>query len=197
MKDNIKLTLKTTPKSDFMEVFQDMKLHFREDELKTYEKFISIIDYDNYTFLQVKDGDKKIGYILLFIEHGSKFLWLEYFFIKNEFQSMGYGSEVLGILKHSFPDMNGVFMEIEHEDEAFPNTIKRIKFYERNGAEKIDLNYIHPNIEGGRPMYLFYLPIKKDLSSLNKKETLKVIKKAFEYLYKDMPGIDQIYERIS
>lgn len=194
---NKNLTLEAGTNADFAEVFEDMQTHFREDELKPYEKFISLIDNNKYTFLHVKDGDKKVGYVLLFIEHGSKFIWPQYFVIKKEFQSMGYGTKTLKALVSFFPDMNGIFFELEPEDETSPNTIKRIKFYEKNGVKKLNLKYLYPNKEGGRKMYLFFLPIKKDFSALTKKEILAVIKKGFEYLHDDIAEINQIYEKIS
>lgn len=195
-KENEELTLETASKEDFTEVYKDMKTHFREDELRPYEKFIPLINDPKYTFLQIRHGDHKVGYMLLYPERESKFLWPEYFVIKKEFQSMGYGSKVLEILKSHFPDMNGLFLEIEHEDKASPNTTKRIKFYEKNGAKKLDIKYIHPTPGGGRPMYLFYLPIKKNLLP-DREETLKVMKKAFEYLHSYIPNIKQIYKRIA
>lgn len=97
---------------------------------------------------------------------------------------MGFGSKILDSLKENFKNKNGIIFEVEKVDEKNINTIRRQKFYIKNGAKRLDINYIFPNKEGGLNMDLFYIKLKE--TSPNKSLLFDIIKNVFSSLHFDI-----------
>ena len=72
------------------------------------------------------------------------------------------------------------------------NTIRRIKFYERHGAKKLDFNYIYP--ASGLPMDLYYIPYTEE--SPSKEEIREFIGSLFEHVHYDIKDNKIILEKI-
>ena len=80
-------------KEEFAPVYSDMTGQFPIFELKSYEHFIKYFDSDKYCFYRAGD----IGYILF--ANIDDYIWVDYLAIFREYQSMGFGSKILDLIK--------------------------------------------------------------------------------------------------
>ena len=123
------------------------------------------------------------------------YIWVDYLAIFKKYHSMGFGSKILDSLKENFKNKNGIIFEVEKVDEKNINTIRRQKFYIKNGAKRLDINYIFPNKEGGLNMDLFYIKLKE--TSPNKSLLFDIIKNVFNSLHFDIEKeANEIYLKI-
>lgn len=163
---------------DFALLYEDMKGQFPIFELKSYEHFLSYLKNPNYYILKWED----YGYILILDVFD--YIWVDYLAIFKKYHSMGFGSKILDSLKENFKNKNGIIFEVEKVDENNINTIRRQNFYIKNGAKRLDINYIFPNKEGGLNMDLFYIKLKE--TSPNKSLLFDIIKNIFSSLHFDI-----------
>lgn len=179
---------------NFTRVYDDMVLQFPESELKSFEKFISLMKNSDYKLILASDAGKYIGYIMVFFDGADKYLWLDYIAVFKEYHSCGYGGKMLDALGNLFPHTDGVFLEVEKPDVTQENTLRRIKFYKKHGAVLVNNNYLYPNAEGFLPMDLYYIPYKTVIPA--KKMIFNVIKNVFDVLHKDLQHKDYVYNLI-
>lgn len=189
------LSIKKGELKNFAKIYTDMQDYFPPEELKTYEKFWDLLNTDKYIFFDILIGEEKIGYLTSFIEEKNNIAWIDYFVIKKEHQSKGYGTKVLEKIKDFFQDKNGIFIELEKEDKLKPNTIRRANFYKRNKAEKLEVNYIYPDYNKLIPMDLFYLPINEKHKTPEDSKAKEIIKNVFEQVHNDVEGIENIIKK--
>lgn len=175
---------------EFESIYKDMQAQFPKAELKTYEHLKEIAG-DNYRIYQVIENEP-VGYVILF--ETEDFIFIDYVAVFKEFHSRGFGGKILENLKQAF-HKRGCFLEVEKPNFLDKNTLRRIKFYEKYGAEKLDVNYIYPNNEGGLPMDLYYI------SYDNKKPSNSDIKQFITALFKavhfDIENCDEILKKIA
>lgn len=178
----------------FLEVFEDMQQQFPSYELKTLEEFNNLLNNIDYQFYNIFDKDKKIGYFILFFDKKNNTYWLDYFAIKKDFQSKGYGTASFKLLKKTFPNVKGIFLEVEKEDQADPNTKRRADFYKNIGAFDLHINYLFPTKSGALPMDLYFLPFSA--KNIDKITIINVIKNTFAYIHQNVPHSKIVYENI-
>ncbi len=174
----------------FNDIFEDMCLQFPKEELKTKEHFLKLFKngYKAYKII----NNEPIGYILG-LEYND-FLFIDYFAIFKKFHSKGFGSLVLEELKNK--NIKGIFLEVEKPDNINQNKEKRIKFYEKNGAKRLDINYLFPTNDKNKfiEMFLYYIPIK--ISTPIKDDIYSLIKYIFNTIHKDIPHKNEILDKI-
>lgn len=173
-------------KEEFAPVYSDMTGQFPIFELKSYEHYIKYFDSDKYCFYRAGD----IGYILFV--NIDDYIWVDYLAIFKEYQSMGFGSKILDLIKEEFKNYKGIFFEVEKVDFNKINTVKRSKFYVKNGVNPVNnIEYYYPNDEGGLLMDLYYCPLKD--KNPDNKTIKKVISDVFEFIHYDIKDLDKIY----
>ena len=178
------LNLKKVDVLNFRHIYEDMRLQFPISELKSYDEFINLFNHNVLECHAVFDGEKEVGYIIYALLE-DKSLWLDYIAIKKEFHSKAYGKKVFELI-------NNCYLEVEKPDEMAPNTLRRIKFYKLLGAQKLDVDYIYPNLEGGMQMDLYYLGDK-----IPSRDTINSdIKYIFNTLHSDIPNVDKMLNKI-
>ena len=170
-------------------IYKDMMLQFPKEELKEFEHLKKITG-KNYKIYQVIENEPT-GYVILF--ETNDFIFIDYVAVYKKFHSQGYGSKILDYL-HRFSNKRGCFLEVEKPDINNPNTLRRIKFYEKHGAKKLDLNYIYPNKEGGLPMDLYYIPYEGKIPS--KEEQKEFITMLFKTIHFDIENNAEILNKI-
>ena len=174
---------------DCKSIYDDMLRQFPPEELKPYECFKNLIG-DNYRIYQVKENIP-VGYVILF--ETTDYILIDYLAVYTDFQSKGFGGKILESLKQNC-NKKGCFLEVEKPDLQNPNTIRRIDFYERYGAERLPVSYIYPNSEGGLPMDLYYIPYAEQKPALS--EVKKFLDLLFRTVHSDLKNANEIFEKI-
>ncbi len=174
---------------DFYQIYKDMQVQFPPEELKPYEHLKSIVS-ESYKIYQVIENIP-VGYIILF--QTEEFIFIDYIAIYQEFHSKGFGGKILDSLKQHF-NKKGCFLEVEKPDPENINTLRRIKFYEKNGAKKLNINYIYPNYHGGLPMDLYYISFNKQKTTLI--ETKNFITSLFACIHSDIKNYQKFLDKI-
>ncbi len=169
-----------------------MKEDFPVDELKNYEHFKFLISKKKYKLLLAKHKrlNEIIGYALVYVLDDLKAIWLDYIAIDRRFRGFGYGSLFFNLLVEFKQDFcRGIFMEVEIPgNQGDQNRVieeRRINFYEKLGARKVNINYFLPTNHGGFPMFFYFKP-SPDLPLLSKKQITDAISSAFDYIHSDV-----------
>lgn len=179
---------------DFKTIYNDMTVQFPETEMKSYKKFLNLLGLESYKLFAAYSDGVPIGYSLINIDPKNKVLWLDYIAIFKNFQSKGYGKEVFCALKKKFSNFKGIYLEVEKADEKNPDTKRRIKFYEKLGAQKLSCKYIYPNSDGGLEMDLYFLSINSFLPEPS--QIRDAVLEAFKTLHSDILQVDDIFQKI-
>lgn len=185
------LKLKFANSNSFDKVYEDMLLQFPPSELKPFETFCNLLEKGCSKLIIAYQDETPVGYIIVYSDDATNTLWLDYIAVLKKYHSKGYGGEMLKALKDLFNTANGIFLEVEKPDENDIQTLKRIKFYKKHGAELLDVNYLYPNKDGYLPMDLYYIPYTNQ-----KVEVFKVISNVFSAIHKDIPHVDKILNLI-
>lgn len=177
------IILKRIYSDDFRHIYNDMEKQFPVSEMKPYAIFVKLIEENKLECYGAFDNNTEIGYVLYAPVNNTK--WLEYIAVKKEYHCKGYGKKILSLL-------NNCYLEVEKPDEGNPDTIRRVRFYTSLGAEKLDINYIYPNNQGGLPMDLYFIGSNlPDKASIN-----KTIKYVFNSLHSDIKDVNVILQNI-
>lgn len=189
------LELKKYNLDSFPKIYEDMLLQFPACELKTFEKFCKLLEKnEDYNLFAAEEMGKSVGYILLFEDKITNCIWIDYIAVFKNFHSGGYGTKMMLCLKEYFKGATGCFLEVEKPDVTVQDTIRRIKFYKKFSAEKLDINYLYPNECGYLPMDLYFVPYENKM--LQKSEIIDTIKHAFDRLHFDIEHIDTVFSLI-
>lgn len=188
------LTLeKTTNINILKKIYCDLNKQFSPEELKEYDEIKQLIKDTKYELYIAKDNNEIIGYTI--IARIGAIIWLDYLAVLKDFQGHGYGSKILKKLKEKNAETKGCLLEVEKPNQIEENTIRRINFYKKFGAKKLEINYLYPTKTGGFPMDLYYIPYKVGSTPTNK-EIKIIIKNLFTLLHSNIPKLDKIYNAI-
>ena len=186
------MILKKGAQIEFETVYQDMLTQFPSEELKDKGLLSSLIKKQKYDLWLAEEAGRQVAYILTCPYQD--YIWLDYIAVFREYHSKGYGSKILPQLSDVYPGSKGLFLEVEHENETDVNTIRRIRFYRRLGAEMILKSYRLPTAVGGFPMGLYFLPYQEENPS--KKEVLDTIRYVFDTVHADIPARDLLLRQM-
>lgn len=181
----------------FDEIYKDMTLQFPKSELKEYDFLKNIFQSENssYKIFAAIEENKPAGYCLVYAEEETRVIWLDYLAVFKDFHSLGYGSKILDALKAEFKSFIGMYLEVEKPDEECINTLRRINFYTKAGAKKLECEYFYPNKDDCLAMDLYFIPFACEQLP-PRDETLKTINKVFYTLHKDIPHMKTVLEKI-
>lgn len=188
------LELEVADISHFDNIYKDMLTQFPETELKSYEDFCHLLKNDDYKLILASDNNEYIGYLIVFFDRILNFIWLDYIAVLQKFHSCGYGGKMVDGLKDIFPELKGCFLEVEKPDVTHPDTLRRIKFYEKHGAVLLDVNYLYPNKSGFLPMDLYFIPYKEQVPVQT--EIFDAVKNIFGRLHMNFAHTGKVYDLI-
>ncbi len=172
------------------EIYSDMKIQFPVEELKPVNYFKEMSANPNYKIFSAYKDNKKVGYLFCYIE---KYILIDYIAVYKEFQSCGYGSEILKTLFKQYYYLKGCIFEVEKINYQELNTQKRQKFYKKLGCENTNIEYYYPSFNIALPMDLFYYPLS---CSFDKSAVINFIKHYFKVLHFNVNNLDKIVEKI-
>lgn len=120
------------------EIFAAYETTFQPEERRDERMFRQLFGKPQVKVLSVLHRLNNIGYLILW--ELSEFVFVEHFEIFSEYRSLKYGSE---ILDHLIKQHTHVALEAEPASFS-PDAEKRVKFYEKNGFQILDKEYIQP-----------------------------------------------------
>jgi ribosomal protein S18 acetylase RimI-like enzyme len=177
--------------SDVLRLYDSIIEEFPKGERKSVDVFIRLFETGDYKLLLGhNETGLEVGYAFIYTIGKLNKLWLDFIVIHPEFQSEGYGTMFFDKMDNFYDSYDGVFLEVEIPEESNENQMRRIAFYERVGAVRLDLKYYLPNEFGGLEMYLYYKSFSKDV--LPKPEVvIEVIESAYEFIHSDITDKDR------
>ncbi|MCH4890663.1 GNAT family N-acetyltransferase [Acidaminobacter sp. JC074] len=181
--------------NDLKMLYANFERDFPQNERKSIEHLEMLMLKNKYKLLLAKHKifEEIVGYALVFDGSDSNALWLDYMAIEDKYQDAGYGTLLFNkIIDKEGQNKLGMFMEVEI-DEGKAEQKRRIKFYERLGAKKLNLTYNLPTPEGQLPMNLFYKPINNN-QLLPGDVTKKIISESFNYIHTDIHHRDNVFK---
>lgn len=193
MNNKHNLILKEAKNSDI--IFEDMQKQFPPEELKDFSTFKKLLNTPDYKLFVLEDNSRLTGYLIFLEDKQSKTIWIDYVAILKEYHGCGFGSEIFHIAKNTFKDLKGCYLEVEKQNPDDINTLRRIKFYTRLGAKKLDVDYIYPNKTGGLPMDLYFMPFDETYFP-SKEDMMQAINHTFSYLHSDIKNTKEIFSKI-
>ena len=192
------LTLERDKNGAFFEtVYADMQKQFPLCEMKSREAVLRLLKCGRYHLLIAFDDKMPVGYLIVYLDSRSHALWLDYFAVFKPFHGKGYGSHLLPLLKKNYSQMRGCYLEVEKPEMHKIDSIRRVRFYRRNGARRLDLDYLYPYAGGVFPMHLFFLPF--DMLSekmLTPEVVFATIQRVFHDIHPDISHVEDVLRRI-
>lgn len=178
-----------------LEAFFPRFLHDYAAEEKDIAFFQDLMGRQKYRLVFARDKNTKedMGFAFFFESIIEKTLWLDYISIYPEYQNKGLGSNFLKKIIKNYKGHKGIFFEIDfpHSPEDEANYPRKIEFYKKFGAQKLDFLYEYPSNGNKVHMDLYFLPIKQ-LNILKKETSLNTLTEIFSYIYGDERETEEI-----
>lgn len=189
------LRLKFGSYEDVAKTYQVIEKEFpvkERKELAIFQKLYLSGDYK--LILSYDEADHRVGFAYVFQMNALSVIWLDFIVIEDSYQGLGYGTEFIKSLHKMFPEMGTMVLEVEIPTGDDPNQVRRIKYYERLGAERLDVVYYIPNPYERFQMYLYALPIV-DASKDIYEKLPEVVGNVYRFIHADVLGTDQLLEQ--
>ena len=133
-------------------IFSRYENTFPEDERRSREQFLDLAENPDVFVFLIKNEDETIGYCVIW--ELSDFYFLEHFEVFEEFRNQKFGEKILESLQEKFEKM---ILETE-PDSLSEIAARRLQFYQRNGFNIIEKNYLQPSYgEGKSSLHLFLM----------------------------------------
>lgn len=146
--------IQLTDREDFRaeEIFRHYSETFPQEERRSERQFQQLFHNDLAKVYTILNGLQTVGYAIIW--KLSNFAFLEHFEVFKEFRNQNLGSKILSSLYEKFGKI-----VLESEPPTLNETAKRrIDFYERNGFNLIDEDYVQPSYgDGKNPVPLWLL----------------------------------------
>jgi len=171
-------------------IYPDMLTQFPPTENKPKKLFMSLLKsglYDGHSFYF---KGELAAYA--FCAHASNFLYLllDHFAVLKKFHSKGFGSEILADVRRVYKDYDGMLLEVEKPDFANPDTLRRIRFYERAGAQLMPFDTLVPHESGVLALDLYYLPFNSVFTPQSQSQVLKFLIYLYPHIYAHSPHLE-------
>jgi GNAT superfamily N-acetyltransferase len=134
------MEIRKLKRNEFEDVYNEfMKKDFPSDELKPLSAMLKLFDSGKYFSLGLYDGDILCGYAYFCESEDKKAVLLDYYAIRKELRSKGYGSLFLNKIKEECKEYNSILIEAEKPEfakDAADKSIRnrRVSFYNRAGC---------------------------------------------------------------
>lgn len=120
-------------------------------------------------FLVVKEEEKVIGFSMFYYLSEVKLGYLDYIFVRSEYQGLGVGSslyrETLNIIQNNYPEVKGITFEVQNCQCGFR---ERKQFFLNQGALPVDLSfYSFPKSFKESGILLMFQPFKTGIRLTN------------------------------
>ena len=196
--DNLEctMTIRYGTIEDLHQIYESFERDFPENERKPLTHLENLMNTGTYDLLIAHDDiqTERVGYALVFRVPETKQLWIDFIAIEQAHQGKGLGSIFMKkIIETAAHDMDGVLLEVEipevgnyeSDENLYLFQLRRIAFYERLGAIKLDVDYVLPSDDGGVPMYLYHIPLT-NVSSLGEDGIHRTVERVYRFIHSDV-----------
>ncbi len=166
---------------------------FPEEERKSIEHLKALLSRGQYRLILMlnqnelhQEDEIIVGFAFLYVSDVNQFSWLDYIVINPKIQSKGYGSKLLLYLKETYKLL---IFEVEIPDGLDSNRERRIKYYEKLDAIRLNWEYYLPTPTGGLKMFLYAL---EDETSYPDDIIRANMREALHYIHTDLSQLDEI-----
>ena len=134
------MELKLLNKTALTDLYRtDLVRDFPKTELKPLKGMLSLMDRGKYDPLVVTEGEKVIGYAMVWLPMERTGALLEYFGVRPEYRNSGLGGRVLDLLAERYGQIFGEAEALTDPDPAVNDLRRRrLGFYQRNGFRVLD-----------------------------------------------------------
>lgn len=124
------------------DLYPEYEKIFPQKERKTYEDLKNSYNHDITEIIEIISENQVVGFFIINRLKNSLYIHLDYFAILPNNQGKGYGTSAIKLLKKTYSNCDGIFIEIEkigHGENEEENKIRqrRAKFYEKLGFSKM------------------------------------------------------------
>lgn len=180
MRENILIRIGTD--LEFDAIYEDMKLQFPPEELKPKSVFKKMFR-TRLTKLMVAVIEGEIAGYFIFHKAG-EIAMLDHIAVLKPMQSKGIGSFMVGAISDHYSDLKGMFLEVEPADPLKPDTIRRVRFYEKCGLYRMPVNYLMPAPDGKTlRMDVWFLNSRSFDGKISSEEVKCAIRRVFPHVY--------------
>ena len=138
-------------------VYESYLNEFPFEERKSKEKLLRMFSTNKYSYYLLFDNQKVVAYTFFIKDDEKKLIFIDYIAVIKEYQNNGYGTVILNILKDKYSTY-AIILEIEKPDGNINSiTERRKRFYIKNNAFKLDVDYKLPTINGYLDMDLMMI----------------------------------------
>lgn len=140
MTRHFSMKLEPLTKQELTALYQsELVSDFPGSELKPLDAMLRLMDMGRYDPLRVTEGERTVGYAMVWLPTNRRGGLLEYFGVLRGLRSGGIGSRALDLLAQRYGQLFGE-AEIADSDDPAENELRRrrIGFYERNGFRVLD-----------------------------------------------------------
>ena len=193
------MTIRIGKIEELERIYPSYELEFPVEERKTIHQLKALMEKGEYLFLIAEDlieGEwAQVGFSFVYTPKSEDFMWLDYIVIERLYQSRGYGSKFYKSILAFMETKQIMYIEVEIPTGADINQDRRIKYYERLGAEKLPVFYMLPTPNAYMPMHLYVAKRKSDLSLLAS-DIQRAIQKSLSYIHYDHPDLASVLSKI-
>lgn len=175
---------------DLSQIYNRLERDFPASERKDKNQIKLLMSKNKYKMLIAKDRNSQgiIGYAFVYETENPHLIWLDYIAIDPMFNGKGYGTLLFNKITERSKDVIGIMFEVEKADSVDEKIRKeqerRIAFYQRLGAQKLNIDYHLPTKEGSIPLDLYFKPAD-GINYLSKEVIQKKVSSAFDYIHAD------------
>lgn len=138
-------------------IYPEYKKLFPKEERKPYKLIKKSFENNITDIIEIIESDEIVGFFIINALRNNQYAILDFFAILPQYQSKGYGSKAINLLKEENKDLGGIIIEIEKcglgrnvEENSLRE--KRARFYERLGFQKMGFD-----VELYKVMYSIYV----------------------------------------
>lgn len=132
-------------------IFNRYEKSFPENERRDKEQFLDLAENPDVFVFLIKNENETIGYSVIW--ELKDFYFLEHFEVFEEFRNQKFGEQILEALKEKFEK---IILETE-PDSLSEIAARRVRFYQRNGFEIMNKDYIQPSYGEGKSSLRLFL----------------------------------------
>ncbi|WBW95551.1 GNAT family N-acetyltransferase [Oceanirhabdus sp. W0125-5] len=183
-------------------IYERYEKDFPADERKDRKQLESLMGGYKYKLLIAKDFILKeiLGYAFIYENENSRVIWIDYIAIYPKFQSKGYGTLFFNKIIERRNNVKGIMVEVEeanHVNKKIREKQKRrIDFYKRIGAHRLNIDYYLPIKDGSIPLDLYFIP-KEGVKYLSKEVLRNQIYSVFQFIHGDIEHRSVVFSKIT
>lgn len=182
-------TLTLGDQTDLAMVYEDMKHQFPPEELYPMKPLTRLVNNNQYKILLYRrdEDNRLVAYALVYTIESCNLLWLDYIAVLDEFKDHGYGSALFQAIVHKYcGPFDGMLFSVEHVCNNNPKLAqlqrRRLEFYKKLGAHRLQAEFLLPTDGGSLPMFLYFMP-RPGVSVLSREAQIQAITQMYDYCF--------------